>query len=135
MKTLLQLNEKMPNPVTEMSGYEPQHDYWRKVINLTNVCLEVSVTQNYHTKVMKSGVDKVIELEIFPTDTPHSAVEWAEFVMALNHVLWVLHEAQGHDKYVDEMLRILDFEYYRWHNRALDTLKGANLSTYLKITD
>lgn len=131
---ILQINPSAPNPVTHLSGYEPQHDYWYNVIVMVNAILQVTAKRGYDVKRMKGGADAIISIDVFPDGT-HTATEWAEFVMALNHVLWLLHEAEGSDKYVDNMLQILNDLYYKWHDKALSTLKGKDLSTYLRITD
>jgi hypothetical protein len=67
----------------------------------------------------------------------HTAVEWAEFVMSINHVLWLLwsaNEEQGLE-YLDPVMQALSDLYYEWHNKAIDALKGDALSEYLAITD
>lgn len=142
MKSLkiVQMRDDIPNPVTEMSGYEPTTEYWKKIIHLVNSGIESQAVFDADTghapskKTLTGGMDLLIEEEIFPDEKPHTAVEWAEFVMAINHVLWVLNSAPK-DKYVELMLEVLDHEYYKWHNKALDTLEGDDVLTYLRITD
>ena len=132
---ILQIKRTTPNPVTSISGYEPTTDYWDQVIVMVNSMLQVATLGKHNLKDMKRGAGVIITLDIFPDEQPHSPVEWAEFVMAINHVLWLLHEMRGTDKYVDMALETLDYLYYKWHNKALDTLKGSDLSRYLEITD
>jgi hypothetical protein len=140
MFKVIQMREDIPNPITSMSGYEPTTDYWAKALRMVNSGIESQAHFEADKgfapdkKTVQGGMDTLIELEIFPDEQPHTAVEWAEFVMSINHVLWLLNDAPK-DKYVNLMLEILDHQYYKWHNKALSTLKDDDLSTYLRITD
>lgn len=140
MIKVIQLRDDIPNPVTNLSGYQPTTEYWGKAIRMVNSMLESQAEFDGKIgfapkkKMVIEGVDLLIEQEIFPDEKPHTAVEWAEFVMSINHVLWLLNDAPK-DKYVEIALEVLDHEYYKWHDKALTTLKDADLSTYLRITD
>lgn len=140
MFKVVQMREDIPNPVTDLSGYKPTTEYWAKVVRMVNAGMEsqahfeANIGLAPKKKMVIEGVDMLIEEEIFPDEQPHTAVEWAEFVMSINHVLWLLNDAPK-DKYVELMLEVLDHEYYKWHNRALDRLKEDDLSKYLQITD
>lgn len=131
---ILQLKTDAPNPVTDLSGYVPTTDYWKQVIRMVNATLEGVAQFDATKEVARSGVDGLIELKIFPDEKPHTAVEWAEFVMAINHALWVLNDVPK-DKWVEVTLEVLNDLYYAWHDKALTLLKGDDLSTYLRITD
>jgi hypothetical protein len=131
---VLQIREDAPNPVTDLSGYEPTTDYWKKCIRMVNATMESVATFNATKKMARSGVDVLIEQEIFPDEMPHTGVEWAEFVMAINHVLWAL-DGVPKDKVVEVTMEMLNDLYYAWHDKALTLLKGDDLSTYLRITD
>lgn len=137
---VVQMRDDIPNPVIDLSGYQPTTEYWGKVIRMANSAIESQAHFDAKfdfapsKKIVTNGIDLLIESEIFPDEKPHTAVEWAEFVMAINHVLWLLNDAPK-DKYVEVTLEVLDHEYYKWHNKALDTLKGDDLSKYLRITD
>ena len=140
MIKVLQLRDDIPNPVIELSGYKPTTNYWRKAICMVNTLLESqaqfegTVGFQPKKKTIIDGVDRLIEEEIFPDEKPHTAEEWAEFVMCVNHVLWLLNGVPK-DKYVELVLEVLEHEYYKWHNKALDRLKKDDLSKYLQITD
>lgn len=131
---VLQIRADIPNPVTNMSGYEPTTDYWAKAIRMVNSMIEASAQLQPTKKLAREGADVLIEREIFPDELPHTAVEWAEFVMSINHVLWLLNDAPK-DKWVDLAMEVLNDLYYHWHDKALNTLKDEDLSTYLRITD
>jgi hypothetical protein len=132
---ILQVREDVPNPVTNLSGYEPTTEYWAKMIRMVNAMLESSAQLEPTKKLALEGADVLIEREIFPSEVTHTAVEWAEFVMALNHVLWLLDSAPKDDKWVELAMEVLNDLYYKWHDIALTTLKDEDLSTYLRITD
>jgi hypothetical protein len=132
---ILQIREDAPNPVTHLSGYEPTTDYWVKCIRMVNAMLEAMAQAEPSKKLAREGCDVLIEKEIFPDEMPHTAVEWAEFVMALNHTLWVLDSAPKEDKWVQLAMEVFNDLYYAWHDKALTLLKGDDLSTYLRITD
>lgn len=131
---VLQVREDAPNPVTDLSGYVPTTGYWKQVLRMVNAMIESTATLNPSKKLALEGADVLIEREIFPDEMPHTAVEWAEFVMAINHALWLLDGAPS-DKNVQLTMEVLNDLYYKWHDKALNTLKGDDLSTYLKITD
>lgn len=140
MIKVLQLRDDIPNPVIELSGYKPTTDYWVKVIRMVNSLLEsqaefeAQIGFQPKKKMLIEGTDRLIEEEIFPDEIPHTAEEWAEFVMSVNHVLWLLNDVPK-DKYVESALELLEHEYYKWHKKALDRLKKDDLSKYLQITD
>ena len=131
---VLQIRTDAPNPVTDLSGYEPTTDYWAKAIRMVNATIEATATFNASKELARSGVDVLIEKEIFPDEMPHTAVEWAEFVMSINHILWAL-DGVPKDRAVDITLEVLNDLYYHWHEKALTRLEGDDLSTYLRITD
>lgn len=131
---VLQVRDDIPNPVTNLSGYEPTTDYWSKALRMVNAMLEAHAQFEPTKKLAREGADVLINREIFNDEEPHTAVEWAEFVMAINHVLWLLNDAPS-DKYVQLAMEVLNDLYYHWHDKALNTLKGDDLSTYLRITD
>lgn len=133
---VLQIRESTPNPVTNLSGYVPTTDYWGECIAMTNALMD-SIARSDKTppkKFVRDGADTLIELEIFPDEKPHTAIEWAEFVMAVNHVLWLLNDAPK-DEMINLTMEVLNDLYYAWHDKALSTLKGDDLSKYLRITD
>lgn len=130
---MLQIKPTAPNPVTELGGYTPTTEYWSDIIMVTNILLEKSEAGLYPYKTIQNAANAAFNKTIFPGD--HTAVEWAEFVMAINHMLWLLHSVDDQDGYIHRVLQALDALYYEWHDKALDTLKGEDLSTYLRITD
>ena len=132
---VLQIRTDAPNPVTDLSGYEPTTDYWAKAIRMVNATIEATAQFTLaDERTVRRGVDELIELEIFPDELPHTAVEWAEFVMSINHILWAL-DGVPKDRAVDITLEVLNDLYYHWHEKALTRLEGDDLSTYLRITD
>lgn len=130
---LLQVRQDMPNPVLELGGYTPVTGYWRDIISLTNTLLEVALRESHTPKQVQSGANAIIKGYMFKGN--HTGVEWAEFTMAINHMLWALYSQDDKDGYIHNVLRALDSLYYQWRDKALDTLKGDELSTYLRITD
>lgn len=132
---IIQVSTEMPNPVIRLSGYEPTTDYWPKVITLVNAMIKESAANGRSAHAMQEAANATIEELIFDGD--HTGVEWAEFTMALNHILWFWYEVSQEQslEYLDPVLRVLDRLYYQWRDKALDTLKGDDISTFLKITD
>jgi hypothetical protein len=129
------VREYAPNPVIELSGYTPTTDFWATSIRLMNAGILASAINGHGEDELVKGFNYTIDQDIFSGE--HTAVEWAEFVMSINHVLWLLHdlnEARGIE-YLEPVLQALSKLYYEWHNKALDTLKDEDLSTYLRITD
>lgn len=133
MKTL-QLKLDARNPVYRLSGYKATTDYWREMLVVVNSLLKTTVQYKATVKQCKAGADIIIEYDVFPSTKEHTAVEWSEFVMAVNHVLWALDSVPS-DKSVEIVMEVLNDLYYEWRDKALDTLKGDDLSTYLRITD
>ena len=131
---VIQLQEYAPNPVIELGGYTPVTDYWKKIIRLGNALIVANSLHGLDAKELRKGANLTINNEIFKGE--HTAEEWAEFCMAINHLLWVWHEmVENHGLEMDEVLKALNDLYYEWHDKALATLKGDDLSTYLRITD
>lgn len=133
---ILQLSNEAPNPVTHLSGYEPTTTYWPNIITLMNALIVSSYVHGVNAKQLQSGANLTLNTEIFEGEV-HTAVEWAEIVMAINHGLWMLHavhEENGIEE-LEPILQALNDLYYEWHDRALNTLTGADLSEYLRITD
>ena len=135
MKAILQINPNLTNPVSHLSGYKPTTEYWPLCLRMANAMLRSIGEANPSKKQAMEGANVLIELEIFSEKTQHTAVEWAEFVMAINHVLWLLDDAPDEAEGVNMLMEILHDLYYIWRDKALDTLKGDDLSTYLRITD
>lgn len=131
---ILQLKLDARNPVYRLSGYKATTDYWQEMLIVVNSLLITTSQHKGTLKQAKAGADAVIEYEVFPSTRKHTAVEWAEFVMAVNHVLWALDSVPS-DEYVKIIMEVLNDLYYKWRDKALDTLKGDDLSTYLRITD
>lgn len=137
MKTrqIIQLRTDVPNPVLGLGGYTPTTDYWAKAIRLTNALIEAN-DDGANAEQLQKGANVTIKARIFDEAETHTPVEWAEFVMAINHVLWLWHDLSvGEGVEIDQVLQALDALYYEWHDKALNTLKGDELSTYLRITD
>jgi len=126
----------MPNPILEIGGYEPVTEYWPSIIALTNSLLYMNGSTPQTAKELQAGGNAILTGEIFANPN-HTAVEWAEMVMAINHMLWFLHGVQETEKldYLDKIMQALNDLYYEWHDKALSVLKGDALSEYLQITD
>ena len=130
-----QLQRNAPNPVLEF-GYEPTTEYWPDIIQLGNALIIANAAHGMNAKTLQGGANFTIKNEIFDDAKAHTAVEWAEFTMGINHLLWIWHSAcENRGLEMDEVLKALNDLYYEWRDKALDTLKGDDLSTYLKITD
>lgn len=134
---VIQVSTELPNPVKNLSGYEPTTEYWPMVITLVNALIEASAVRGLDAKKIQEDANMLIGSGLFDEEDEHTAVQWAEFVMAINHILWFWHGASEQEgiEYLDPVLKALNDLYYQWHDKALNTLKGDDLSTYLRITD
>jgi hypothetical protein len=132
---VVQVRDDAPNPVLELGDYTPITSYWSNIIRLANAMILASAMVGQGAKTLQHGANVTITSEIFIGE--HTAAEWAEFVMGINHILWLLHHL--HEKrvieYLEPVLQALNDLYYEWHSKALDTLTDDDLSEYLRITD
>jgi hypothetical protein len=134
---IIQIAKDSVNPIYEQNGYTPVTDMWSKVVYAVNLMLMLigtsGVTADELVKSFNTGATSFAEGE----REKRTAVEWAEFVMPINHLLWIIHDQAQKDEEleVDEVIKALDALYYYWHGVALHTLKGGGLSEYLRITD
>ena len=134
---VLQLRTDAPNPVLELGGYEPKTNYWPMVISLANAMIVDRAWKERDVKDMVSTANLMFDFGMFTGE--HEAHEWAEFVMAINHILWLLHDVYTKEpdehEYLRDVCEVLDNLYYEWHDKALSVLKGDALGEYLQITD
>lgn len=137
MVKIIQINKEAPNPIYQQNGYEPVTEMWPKLVHAVNLMLMLigtsGVTADELVKSFNTGATSFAEGE----REKRTAVEWAEFVMPINHLLWIIHDQAGRDEelQVDVVLKALEALYYYWHDMALNTLKGGELSKYIQITD
>lgn len=87
--------------------------------------------------MLKKGANQVFKTRMFDEKGEHKGYEWAEFVMAINHMLWFWndYEEKNATEYLEPVLKALNDLYYEWHGKAIHNLKGDTLSEYLRITD
>ena len=133
---VIQVSELAPNPILGLSDYEPTTESWIRAIRLCNAMIQASAGLGKTTAELHESANTSIKSHMFIGPT-HTVAEWAEFVMSLNHVLWLLwsiNETAVYE-YLEPVMDALSNLYYEWHNKALDTLKGDELSEYLRITD
>jgi len=135
-KKVLQISGDLPNPILDIGGYDPKTKYWGHVITLTNYLLALGTVTKQGHKELQSSANQVLKGEIF-SKPEHTAVEWAEMVMAINHMLWFLDDVRKTEKSdpLDATIETFRDLYYEWHDKALSVLKGDAKSEYLKITD
>lgn len=134
---IIQIAKDSVNPIYQQNGYTPVTDIWPKVVHAVNLMLMLTGTTNTKAQELIDAFNKGSKPFVEGERKNRTAVEWAEFVMAINHLLWILSDESQRDEEltIDVVLKALDVLYYYWHGMAINTLKGGELSEYLRITD
>lgn len=131
---VLQIKRNVPNPIKLLSGYKPVTDYWDSAIVMANTLISTGIVLNSSYASMRDGANAIVDGSIF-VDKQKTPEQWAELVMALNHIGWILNELEDKSEYVIKTINVFDYLYRKWHKKALKTLKGDDLARYLEITD
>ena len=129
---VIQLNTDTQDTILEdVSSYTPVTNYWKLVVMMVNMMLLLEMAKGSTKVTLKKEMRTHIEK--LPLDTPE---QWAEMVMSINHVLWILSAGELESREdIEQTRRALHDLYYEYHDLACKTLKGDALSTYLNITD